>query len=390
MTQSVAIVNPAMLKWAREWRGRSIEEVAHRLKKEPEKIEEWEKGASFPTAKQARSLADFYDRPFVEFFLDEPPKLQEPESVVDYRMHRDAEQDTHNWELKEARRWAEEIRDSYIFLRNELGYADKELPPKLFSNLEEDEEIVAERVRELLGFSIHQQLSMRKADMIYLPNLLRDALDKIGILALKRSEILKFRVRGICLFHQKVPVIVYTAEAPTAQAFTIAHELGHVCLQLSGVTGFRSKENLENKIERWCDRFAAAFLMPRTQVTALIGPPPDQPASSISDETIERMADIFRVSRHAMTIRLVALRYVSAQYYWEIKFPQFREEERNFKSRARPRYYGTRYKNAVGDGYTGLVIEAWRSGNITNHNAAEFLGIKNFSHLYDIQRDMVA
>ena len=29
--------------------------------------------------------------------------------------------------------------------------------------------------------------------------------------------------------------------------------------------------------------------------------------------------------------------------------------------------------------------EAWSSGRITNHNAAEYMGIKNFEHLYAIR-----
>jgi hypothetical protein len=35
--------------------------------------------------------------------------------------------------------------------------------------------------------------------------------------------------------------------------------------------------------------------------------------------------------------------------------------------------------------YTGLVLEAWSSGIITNHNAAEFMGIKNIAHLEEIR-----
>ena len=60
-------------------------------------------------------------------------------------------------------------------------------------------------------------------------------------------------------------------------------------------------------------------------------------------------------------------------------------KERNFKQFGRAEYYGTRYRNTLGDLYTGLVLQAWTSGRITNDNAAEFMGIKNFSHLNDIR-----
>ena len=86
-----------------------------------------------------------------------------------------------------------------------------------------------------------------------------------------------------------------------------------------------------------------------------------------------------------MLIRLVHLGYVNEKYYWHVKKPQFDDEERSYKSFGRPSYYGTRYKNAVGDLYTGLVMEAWASGYITNHNAAEYMEMKNLKHLYDIR-----
>ena len=86
-----------------------------------------------------------------------------------------------------------------------------------------------------------------------------------------------------------------------------------------------------------------------------------------------------------MLIRLVHLGYVKPSYYWNVKKPQFDNEEKDYKQYGRSEYYGTRYKNTLGDLYTGLVLQAWSSGRITNHNAAEFMGIKNFAHLEDIR-----
>jgi len=86
-----------------------------------------------------------------------------------------------------------------------------------------------------------------------------------------------------------------------------------------------------------------------------------------------------------MLIRLVNLGYVSEAYYWETKKPQFDRDEEHFKGFGLPKYYGRRYEGSVGDLYTGLVLEAWNSGRITNHNAAEYMGIANFKHLNDIR-----
>ena len=193
----------------------------------------------------------------------------------------------------------------------------------------------------------------------------------------------------MCLAEFPLPVIVYSNESPTAQAFTIAHELGHLILQQSGISGpiaqARSLNN-EARVEQWCDRFAAAFLIPLSSLSSAFEKP-SSPLQAISDENLNNLAKCFRVSRQAMLIRLVQLKYVESRFYWKLKKPEFDEEERKYKSRARSKYYGSRYKNSVGDLYTGLVMEAWNTGRITNHNAAEFMGIKNLVHLNDIKEN---
>jgi transcriptional regulator with XRE-family HTH domain len=84
--------NADILRWARKWRGRSVGEVAAKLKQPVKKIQEWENKDSgvTPTVIQARALADFYDRPFLEFFRRSGPVIKEPQLVPDFRRPRDA------------------------------------------------------------------------------------------------------------------------------------------------------------------------------------------------------------------------------------------------------------------------------------------------------------
>ena len=116
-------LNPRMLRWARLWRGRTLLEAADRVGKSVEDIERWEtptddieqwvkKG---PTVKQARELADLYERSFLEFFRAEPPPLAEPELVPDYRMQKGIETDASDVrELKMIQGWAEEKRTNAL------------------------------------------------------------------------------------------------------------------------------------------------------------------------------------------------------------------------------------------------------------------------------------
>lgn len=378
-------LNPNVLRWAREWRGKTVAEAARKLNKRPEDIIAWEANSGAPTVRQARILAEFYGRSFLEFFLPEPPVVPLPALVPDYRMHVGALPPTDNRELQAIQQWAETQRLNALDLLDEIEEAVPQIPQTFFQTLSSDASTAAKAAREALKFPIHDQISLTKSRADELPTILRRKFETLGILTLKNSNIKDFGVRGICIAIFPLPVIVVHAEAPSAQAFTLAHELAHIITKQSGITGPRNIEYDRNQVEKWADQFAAAFLMPAEQIEAFCGNKPEFPADSISDEQLNRQAEIFRVSPHAMLIRLVHLGYVRPSYYWQLKKPRFDAEEREYRSYGRAPYYGSRYKSRLGDLYTGLVIEAWSTGKITNHNAAEYMGIKNLRHLNEIR-----
>lgn len=86
--------------------------------------------------------------------------------------------------------------------------------------------------------------------------------------------------------------------------FTLAHELGHLVIgqtaQLSGLSFVR------NKVERWCDHFAAELLMPRAFLH-------DQqlPKHEIGLEGIDRVANDCKVTRSAAIVRLNELGFAT-------------------------------------------------------------------------------
>lgn len=383
-TKKKAVIpyNPQVLRWARERRGISVEEVAEKLKQKPERIAAWETAADAPTVPQARKLAEIYERSFLEFFLSAPPEVKEPQLIPDFRAHRGIDIDADDRGLKELQGWAEAQRENAIDLFHEVAEPVPEFPSALRCLTSDDEESASDRAREAMDFTIAYQLGMKAAEKARLPNILRAKIEALGVLTLKATEIREFGARGLCIVVFPLPVIVFGNETSGAQAFTLVHELAHVML---GASGIISPLSTKTGVEVWCDRFAAAFLMPRAAVHQILGAPPRLPAPFISDAVIDQAASALKVSAHAMLVRLVHLGYVNEGFYWGVKKPLFDAQERNFKSFGRSEYYGSRYKNALGEMYTGLVIEAWGAGRITNHNAAEYMGIKNLQHLYDIR-----
>jgi transcriptional regulator with XRE-family HTH domain len=76
-------VNPAVLRWARETSGATIEDAAKRLRVPPSAFSRWEAEKASLTLTQARSLASYFKRPLAAFLLPEPPR--EPGLPHDFR-----------------------------------------------------------------------------------------------------------------------------------------------------------------------------------------------------------------------------------------------------------------------------------------------------------------
>ena len=205
--------NADVLRWAREWRGRSIDEVAAKLKQPAEKIQEWEdsKNNSAPTVGQARVLADFYDRSFLELLRRSIPSVKEPELVPDLRRPKDAKKlnAEQERELKSLQTWAEAQRDNAIDLYGEIGETPPELPAGFTASIDQGADAVADRIREALQFDILEQVDLKPKDKHLLPGILRRKFASAGILTFKRNELKGLGIRGICIFADPLPVIVF-------------------------------------------------------------------------------------------------------------------------------------------------------------------------------------
>lgn len=383
--------NPEILRWAREFAQMTVHEAAKKAGTNAENVEAWEEGDGVPTVRQGRLLAKAYDRSFLEFFRATPPPVAATELVPDFRLHRYVPKPDEDRELKRIQRWAESMRNSALDLYETLGEEPPEFPSELFATIESNPEIVAKRAREILHFPLDQQVGLPSAELTQLPKRIRAIIERSGILVFRQSALDKFGSRGMCLFKQPLPVIIFGSEAPSAQCFTLAHEFAHVILQTSALSGPPSNEKAgaEADVERWCNKFAGAFLVPADAVAERWGKP-NEPLKAIGDDTLKQWARSFGISKHAMLIRLVDLGYVEPGFYWGTKRAEFLKEEEEYEGGGRPKYYGVRFRSQNGELFTSLVMEAWDRQLITNHNAAEFMGIKNLAHLSDIRQDLTS
>lgn len=121
------------------------------------------------------------------------------------------------------------------------------------------------------------------------------------------KEVQGLDVSGVLSIDGAAPTIQVNSDEPSLrQRFTIAHELGHFFLGhlTRGRSEFRDpKRNYtmsnDNHKERDANRFAAAVLMPGSAVKAVI--------MRMKEANIETLAEVFKVSEVAMSIRLKSL-----------------------------------------------------------------------------------
>jgi len=119
MAKSVkALINPAMLAWAREQAGFGPDEAARRLHIEEERLSALEKGDETATFAKLLDMADLYKRPVSLFYLKTPPKGWQP--IQDFR-RLPGVGSGFSPQLIYAIRLARERREIALTVRDELG-----------------------------------------------------------------------------------------------------------------------------------------------------------------------------------------------------------------------------------------------------------------------------
>ena len=157
-------INSDVLVWARERVHLDRDDAAAGAGVTPERLRDWERGEKIPTVKQARKLAEVYDRPFLEFFSRELPEVKEPETIPDFRMQKGVEVPKEDYELFLIKSEAEEIRLNALDLFEILGEEPPVLPQAFFGTIEENVEMTAARARRILNLSVEEQTDLKSKE----------------------------------------------------------------------------------------------------------------------------------------------------------------------------------------------------------------------------------
>jgi Zn-dependent peptidase ImmA (M78 family)/transcriptional regulator with XRE-family HTH domain len=374
MGERVVGINPRMLTWARESAGKTVEEVASALKKDPEVILQWGKGVGQPTYPQLEALAyKALKRPIAVFFFPGPPDEPDPESSFRVLPATVIGQLSSDTRLR--------IRDAFALQLSLSELCGGVHPSRrrilrercLLASMEISE--AAAWVREFLGAPIELQLAAWPKDAGAVLNRWRDLVDDVGISVFKHP-FKQLEISGFCLHDDKFPVImINSSTSKTRQIFTLIHELAHLLFQRSGITQddetfLDQMIGIERAIEVFCNRFAAEFLVPNDWLCRQIEG--TEPKLSV----VERTASLFSVSREVILRRFLDLGLVSKDEYeqkayeWNEEFTS-RRKQRHIRG---PSYYRTR-ASYLGRRFLRLAFARHYEGRISRAELASHLGV---------------
>lgn len=377
MATDLAPITPSVLKWARLSIGVSLDEAAQRAGVTAQRIEGWESGKDEPTVAKLRQLAKLYQRPLAIFFLPEPPLDFDP--LRDFR--RLADEPDHSWSRALHKVYRRALMQQEV--TSEL-LEDDDLPTSGIPALAvtADPEAAAAIARDALGITLATQFSWRQPESALKGWL--EAVESLGALVLRTSEVNLGEMRGFSLGGDNVPIVVINAlDSPRGQIFTLAHEFAHLTLREGGLCNLLEPDSgAAKQIETWCNAFAGALLMPQESLLSneLVGPPGQR---DWNEDTLVQLSQTYGVSREAVLRRLVTLGRANWNFYLDrrqayiVAYEQQREDER---ARRRSKPGGPPpYRMAVrdrGKPYVRLVLDAYHREAISPSSLSTLLGLK--------------
>jgi Zn-dependent peptidase ImmA (M78 family) len=361
-------VEPAVLIWARESIGLSVDEVVKKISGiKINTIKGWEtKGSAVkPTFAQVEKLSRIYKRPLSAFLLPAPPK--EPPFPKDFRTLPSEEKQSLKSKTHLAIRKARRFQYSAIELIKESGQESKKI--SIRANPSDNPEILAEKVRMQFGIrGLPSRVSFTKEAAL---DEWIKILENNGILVFQISITMNKEIRGFSLIDEDVPAIVLNrSDEISAKIFTLFHELAHILLREGGICDLES----DVSHERFCNHFAGAFLVPKDRLLNHSIIKTNVSVRKWPENLLRNIARDFNVSREVILRRLWILDLTTKEYYLK----KHEEWKRKYKKPFGRKDEKTEIKICLqerGKKYTSMVFDAYEHRKIDEMRAADYLGV---------------
>jgi Zn-dependent peptidase ImmA (M78 family)/DNA-binding XRE family transcriptional regulator len=368
-------VEPKVLRWARDTTGLNNEEVAKRLKVVPDAISRWETGEKKPTLVQLRKLSKVYKRPLAVFFLSVPPK--EPPLPKDFRSLPENQDKPFSLKTRLAIRRARRLQSLAIELSKATERKFISHISKL--NITDSVEQAASSIRKQLGIDIQTQFKWRNEAEAFVG--WKKAIEKIGVFVFQMSMPLE-ETRGFSLTDWDIPVIVLNeTDVIKAKIFSLFHEFAHILLNKGGLCDMEediSPTGENTQIERFCNYFAGALLVPKTTLQDHDQVRSINKSIAWSDDVLIDIAKDFKVSKEVILRRLVIFDLATSEFYkkkreeWQLQAKELMKKKKKFGRSNPPK----KCLQENGAPIISLVLDSYRKEKITYSDVADYLSIR--------------
>ena len=176
---------------------------------------------------------------------------------------------------------------------------------------------LAKKWRNRWGITDAQQLEWKSSSEVY--SSLREYIESLGVFVMHHS----FGTDEVAGLYAKVDggphtILINTSSSSKARKlFTLAHEFCHVLLRANGVS---NPSILKNKIEVFCNQFAAFLLAPDSLISSALAR--YRYLISIDNDSIRLLAQNIGISQQACVLRLVDTDRLKSEDYarWMSRF----------------------------------------------------------------------
>jgi Zn-dependent peptidase ImmA (M78 family)/DNA-binding XRE family transcriptional regulator len=351
-------VNGDVLIWAREYRGLSLEEAADRLGITVSELEAFETEKEQPTLTRFEKFAAVYKLPLSTLFRLTPPQV--PSDLPDFRtLEGAARQKSLGFQI--ALDTARSFQSVLMILRSE---DENFFAPALREySFTKDPSQQGEDERTLIGVSVDRQLDWKPGDGF---RHWRAVIERLGIsVYLQKFELAD--CRGFCIWDEgQLPAIVVNKSeiSENARTFTLIHEYAHLLIRRPGI----SDQKRMNPTEAFCNRFAAALLMPTIALRRLLPKWPNRP-EDWDNQTITGVARQLKVSAQALALRLEELGRAPEGFNRRFVFRPNKTPDQTGGGYVRTRL------SEIGGRYTGSILSALERDVIDVVHASQALAL---------------
>lgn len=264
-------VKHSILGWARKNSLLSIEEAAKKLNIEDdkklhavEKLLAYESGEKEPSRSLLLRMSQQYRQPLLVFYLDKPPIIGD--RGEDFRTLPDQFDETENVIVDILIR---DIKARQSTIHEILIDADEEINLEFIGShkIEDGVMRVVQKIRDTLNLELDDYRNQPNYKEAF--RYLRQKIERAGVFVLLKgnlgsyhSNIALTAFRGFALSDDIAPFIVINdQDTESAWAFTLIHELVHLILGKTGISGY----HIEKAIEKFCNEVASEFLLPQIE-----------------------------------------------------------------------------------------------------------------------------